>query len=539
MWCHLPTIFKQRHALRIAGLLSLFVALTTTLVFADVSRAEAGINQTISFQGRLQYPTGGSVSDGRYNIQFKIYQGGDGKTAGGGTGSQHKWTETYANNNDNQGVDVKNGYFSVNLGERNAFGTNINWNDDTIWLSMNVAGKATDCTIATFGSGTCSDDGEMLPMQRMTAVPYALNAGALGGKAADNFVQLAQGVQTDTSDSSSIFIDKRGTGNIIQLQNTGTDIFALSSEGDITLGNNKDHSIAIATANNGQNGSALTLAAGAGGAGSGNAGGDLVLTGGAGGGTNGDGGNLVLSGGSATGSGANGRVVLGSTLTLNNASSAPAGDPSLLGSMYYDTTLGKVQCYEAKGWGSCGSAPDNIVTISPEYTNAVMHGTGVGTMTSDLCSDALDINDATHGTAICGTNETFNFYKWTSSQNTSQDYSIYVTYQLPSTFKAFTAGSTFVKGRTDNGANGGSASLQYTVLKNSGAGGGLTKCNTSPQTISSGTQTTWQAGTASGSTDPATCSFAAGDSIVIQIDMSSSKNAIAYVTDLGFTFSNN
>lgn len=537
VWCHLPTIFKQRHALRIAGLLSLCVALTTTLVFAHVSHAAAGINQTISFQGRLQYPTGGSVADGHYNIQFKIYQGGSGTLAGDSDGGTLKWTESYINNGGTSGVDVKNGYFSVELGSRNAFGTNINWNDDTIWLSMNVAGSSSSCTV--FGTAPCTADGEMLPMQRMTAVPYALNAGALGGKAADNFVQLAQGVQTDANSGSSIFINKTGSGNLLQLQNAGTDVYTLDSSGNITLGNNGNHSISVATAGSGQAGSALTLAAGAGGAGSGSAGGNLVLSGGNGGGTNGNGGNLVLSGGTATGSGTNGRVTLGSTLTLNSAASNPGTGSSLLGSMYYDTTLGKVQCYEAKGWGSCGSAPDNIVTISPEYTNAVMHGTGVGTMTSDLCSDALDINDATHGTPICGTNETYNFYKWTSSQTTAQNYSIYVTYQLPSTFKSFTAGSTYVKGRTDNGSGGGSASLQYTVYKNSGAGGGLTKCNTSPQTISSGTQTTWQAGTATGNTDPSTCNFAAGDSIVLQIDMSSSKNATAYVTDLGFTFSNN
>ena len=54
--------------------------------------------------------------------------------------------------------------------------------------------------------------------------------------------------------------------------------------------------------------------------------------------------------------------------------------------MYYDTTLGKLQCYEADGWGAAVRA-DNIVTISPEYTNAVLHGNGIGTMTSDLCSD--------------------------------------------------------------------------------------------------------------------------------------------------------
>ena len=129
--------------------------------------------------------------------------------------------------------------------------------------------------------------------------------------------------------------------------------------------------------------------------------------------------------------------------------------------MYYDTTLGELQCYEADGWGACGASPDNIVTISPEYTNAVMHGTGVGTMTSDLCSDTLNINDGSSGQpTICGTDETYNFYKWTSPQASTQTYSIYVTYQLPDTFKDFSSGSTSVMGRTDDGPSGGSATVE-------------------------------------------------------------------------------
>lgn len=226
--------------------------------------------------------------------------------------------------------------------------------------------------------------------------------------------------------------------------------------------------------------------------------------------------------------------------TLDKGASAPiAGDnEALLGSMYYDTTLGKLQCYEADGWGACGSSPDVIVTLSPEFANAVMHGTGVGTLTSDLCSDYLDINDLTNGPAICGTNETYNFYKWTSPQASAQAYSIYVTYQLPSTFKAFASGSTAVKGRTDNGSQGGAASLKYTVFKNIANNGGMTACNATAVTVSSGTQTSWQPGIATGTADPSTCGFAAGDSIVFKIEMSSSKNAVAYLTNLNFTFSN-
>ena len=230
--------------------------------------------------------------------------------------------------------------------------------------------------------------------------------------------------------------------------------------------------------------------------------------------------------------------------TLDRAASAPiaANNDALLGSMYYDTSLGKLQCYEADGWGACGSSPDVIVTLSPEFTNAVLHGpsggtVGVGTMTSDICSDALNINDGSSSQpTICGTNETFNFYKWTSPQPTSQTYGIYVTYQLPSTFKSFASGSTSLMGRTDNGSSGGSATVTYKVYRNNSSSG-LSQCG-STVSVSTGTVSSWQIGQASGAADPSTCSFGPGDSIVFEIDMTASKDANAYVGNLGFTFSN-
>lgn len=221
-------------------------------------------------------------------------------------------------------------------------------------------------------------------------------------------------------------------------------------------------------------------------------------------------------------------------LTLDKGASAPiaSDNDALLGSMYYDTTLGKLQCYEADGWGACGSSPDNIVTISPEYTNAVMHGTGVGTMTSDLCSDTLNINDGSSGQpTICGTNETYNYYKWTSPQPTAQTYSIYVTYQLPSTFKEFSSGQTSLMGRTDS-AN---SSVTYQIYKSDASG--LIACGAAIS-VSSGVQTTWQLGLATGSADPSTCGFEPSNSIVFKINMTSSSTANAYVGNLGFTFSN-
>lgn len=221
--------------------------------------------------------------------------------------------------------------------------------------------------------------------------------------------------------------------------------------------------------------------------------------------------------------------------TLDKGASAPiaANNDSLLGSMYYDTTLGKLQCYEADGWGACGSSPDNIITISPEYTNAVLHGTGIGTMTSDLCSDYLGINNGSGAPAqptICSTGETYNFYKWTSPQSTAQAYSIYVTYQLPSTFNSFNSGQTSLQARVDNTTN---AFVKLQIYKNHG---GLSTCG-SDNTITTSANT-WQAPIANGTADPSTCGFAPGDSVVFKITASAKSTSNAYIGNLNFAFSN-
>lgn len=774
-WCHLPTIFNRRYALRSAGLLALCAAFITTLLFASISHAVPNVTKTITFQGRLLTAAGAVVPDGHYNLQFKIYEGGSGTAAGNPDGTL-KWTESYINNGGANGVEVKNGFFSVSLGSLTPFGTSIDWNQDTIWLSMNVAGSATGCT--SFGTAPCAADGEMLPMRKVTATPYAINSGAVGGKTVDELIQNTTSVQANSnialqsaSDSSvTAYIEgrtnqtaanlvlKQGasqTGNALEVQDSsGNDIFnidatgTLNQVGDATFSGNLgigtadpgrpldvavssssvnslpvritqkgtgDTGIELSTTSSGKYSVGIDASDGAFKIASSIAGGSTANLGNTGIGTadgtgnyqhiqaqkvtatetgpvmnmsvyfsfvdsfcpnvqlgvyasNGSGtapGNLLGSsapsaatvgwttksltstvdltsgtvywlaiasdcdnttkytpgsgvrahmtgstlpstfatentgtgqlsiyatvdtsagitdsfGGNATifnlgptgdmtfrnatDSGnafqvqdstgddilsvntdtTNGtqNVQIGtgsgsgtpSLLTLDKAGSAPSVQSALLGSMYYDTTLGKVQCYEAEGWGACGASPDSFITISPEYTNAVMNGTNIGTITSDLCSDTLNINDGSSGQpTICGTNETYNFYKWTSAEATDQTRSIFVTYQLPTSFKQFVSGSTSLMGRTDNAASG----VTYQIYRDNGSG--LTSCG-SAISVSSGPQTTWQQGTASGSADPANCSFAAGDSILFRINLTARTNANAYVSNLNFTFSNN
>jgi hypothetical protein len=220
--------------------------------------------------------------------------------------------------------------------------------------------------------------------------------------------------------------------------------------------------------------------------------------------------------------------------TLDRSADAPVVTDSnaLLGSMYYDTTLGKEQCYEAAGWGTCGASPDIFVTLSPEYANSVTHGTGTGTLSSDLCSDALNINDGSSSQpTICGTNETYNLYKWTSAQGTAQTKDIFVTYQLPATFKKFVSGTTSLTARTDST----DSSVAYQIYRNNSSG--LTACSSSIS-VSTGVKTTWQNVIATGSDDPSTCDFAAGESVVFKITLSSLSDANAYVSNLSFVVTN-
>lgn len=405
VWCHLPTIFRQRFALLIAGLITLCVALTTTLFFALSSDAAPGVNEQLSFQGRLLRPEGGIVPDGYYNIQFKIYENGTGAATGNPDGTL-KWTESRVNNGGTNGVQVKNGYFSVMLGSVTPFGSSIDWNQDTLWLSMNVAGTASTCT--SFGSGSCTADGEMLPMKRISSVPQAINSKQLGGKTADNFIQLAQGVQNDASvNTTSININKTGGGRFIQLQNTGVDVFTVNNSGNITFGSGSNHNIDIADSSAGTTGRNLTIAGGGGGTGTTN-GGNLILQGGSNGTTAGLSGSVIIDAGTKVGAGTGGTVEIGTTnasgivlganvgvaagksLTLAGGITSTRPSNPTEGTLYFDTSTKQLLVFSNGKWQADRSTASKIVaaTDSPQTAKDAADYVADGT------NDHIEINAA-------------------------------------------------------------------------------------------------------------------------------------------------
>jgi len=219
-------------------------------------------------------------------------------------------------------------------------------------------------------------------------------------------------------------------------------------------------------------------------------------------------------------------------LTLDSSSSPPvaAGNNVYYGSMYYDTTTGRIQCYEANGWGACGSPPDNIISLTPEYTGAVLNGTGVGTMTADFCANSAALTVGT----LCAVGNSRQFYKWTSPQASMQNYSIYVSYKLPNTFKSFESNDTIrLTALTSSTTDG---SVTYEVLRSTGSN--ITRCSSgSDETLVTTSANIWQTVPINGNENSG-CGFSGGDTVIFKINVKARNNATVYVENLNFTFQN-
>ncbi|MBP9697665.1 MAG: hypothetical protein KBD65_00510 [Candidatus Moranbacteria bacterium] len=128
------------------------IALVVFFSSPDVFAA-AGINEEISFQGKVVNDDGTNVANGNYDFVFKLYTVSSAGTA--------VWTETRTGGNQ---VAVTDGIFQVNLGSVTTLPGSVDFNTDNIYLGIEF-----------------NSDGEMSPRVHFTAAPYAMNAAKVGG----------------------------------------------------------------------------------------------------------------------------------------------------------------------------------------------------------------------------------------------------------------------------------------------------------------------------------------------------------------------
>jgi len=111
--------------------------------------AASGVNQELSFQGRVVNSNGTGVSAGTYSFVFSLYTQS--------TGGAPIWTET-------KSLTVTNSVFGTYLGSSTPFPTNLDFNQDALYLGINF-----------------NSDGEMTPRVQLAAVAQALDAEKVNG----------------------------------------------------------------------------------------------------------------------------------------------------------------------------------------------------------------------------------------------------------------------------------------------------------------------------------------------------------------------
>jgi parallel beta-helix repeat protein len=217
-----------------------------------------------------------------------------------------------------------------------------------------------------------------------------------------------------------------------------------------------------------------------------------------------------------TSSSVNGKLVVRNA-TNSNTVTIQTGVTSASYTLTLPTALGSSgQCLSdttgtgVLGWANCsgggGGSSAKKITFTPEYAGGVLKADGTnnnGTMTTDF------VNGLTSGEGY-----KHNFYEWTSSQATAQDYDIYVTHQLPSDFNAtteFDASTWKVWTYVDNNTN---STILMTVYDADG-----TACANGVSIEGAGTG--WTQVTLTDFDTNANCDFAANDIITIKVSMSS------------------
>ena len=214
---------ELRKALRVRSFVLLAAALQIfTAVFAvsaillpQTATAVTSIPYLINFQGRLTDNNGNVLSDGNYNIKFRIFN-----AASSGT---NEWEGDRVFGASDHRVSVKNGLFNIQFGDTsqgdpalspslfNATGALAN-----LYVEVELPTPAT----ATCASNGCASftEGAMTPRQPLASSPYAFNADQLDGLDSSAFGQLSAANSfsgANTFSNTNTFSASSGAGIVL------------------------------------------------------------------------------------------------------------------------------------------------------------------------------------------------------------------------------------------------------------------------------------------------------------------------------------
>lgn len=443
---------RVRSRLLLATAVGLFAAAFGVLALPPEQPAQAAqsIPYKINFQGRLTDNAGNALSDGLYNIKFRLWTLN--------TGGTNQWQADRVRGAADNRVQVTNGLFNIQFGDTTlgdpALSPSLfNTGTGTLYLEVELPTPAT-ATCATNGCAVFTE-GAMTPRQPLASAAYAFNADTIDGLDSSSFGQLSA-VQswTDTNTFSksggaaivlsgsaasggsilqigSALIGGNGsgtlfganttaTGDLVNLQVSGALKLKVDTTGGITTagdfqfaaGSNRGLTVGQAASGGGN---ALTIQAGQSATGAFN-GGDLVLQAGASGGTGTSGSVKIIANGTDTStafqvqdaSGAPAftidttanKIIVGdatgtntgtSLLVIDSATTDPATGYN--GAQYYNTTSNVFRCYQGGAWTTCGGTN---ITATANSTASFLSGlANVAGTTTGVAVETLVFTAAT------------------------------------------------------------------------------------------------------------------------------------------------
>ncbi|GAC1603238.1 MAG: hypothetical protein NVS3B29_07560 [Candidatus Saccharimonadales bacterium] len=235
-------LMELRRRFRVKAFLALTTAVQVVAIVFGLSvllqgspaSAVASVPYLINFQGRLTDNSGNVLSDGSYNVKFRLF---DALTAG-----TNRWEGDRIFGAADNRITVTNGLFNIQFGDTSKGDPALTpglFNTQTyagLYLEVELPTPAT-ATCAANGCATFSE-GAMTPRQPLASSPYAINSDTLDGLDSSAFAQLSPAAQQ----TGALNISGNITSGAIVQSNT----IDAAVSGALTLGSSNATSIALA-----------------------------------------------------------------------------------------------------------------------------------------------------------------------------------------------------------------------------------------------------------------------------------------------------
>jgi hypothetical protein len=229
----------------------------------------------------------------------------------------------------------------------------------------------------------------------------------------------------------------------------------------------------------------------------------------------------VTSGGVTVTAGA--LAVNSDSVTSDGSLTIDANDSVVLGgsgnTFTFDESSGPVYAGTAR--------PARQVSLTPEYSGAVLTGSGSGSMTSDFCEQGVSAAITDTNTTYCESGQIHNYYNWTALSG-SQTYSVYVRWRIPDNFSAWNTDPVQIYGRVSDSTDGAVTATIFDTASSVENSGGTAIDGTS----NTWTQTTVEALALEGTYTP-------GGYMTIKIDLQVTGTDTAQVGEINLHYLSN